>query len=204
MGLNWRPKKPSGRSPVWTWRRWVWDLLEGGKFPIRGDGKIIVQWVNGFYRISVKPIRNSSAGGPSQFVLVSDGGDYYNCYTWINGQAGTAIVKVAKHQDICCILPTATPAGLAWPSKVIRGVTYTYVYNSVGGVTADMVGIIEYTRGVTGSDTTTSLQKITPCLNIGDIITADPFNFTTPATLNQVTWIARADGRAWAGPNPAM
>lgn len=150
-----------------------------------------------------KKIYPIQAGGPSQFVLVSDGGDYYNCYTWINGQAGTAIVKVAKHQDICCILPTATPAGLAWPSKVIRGVTYTYVYNPVGGVTADMVGIIEYTRGVTGSDMTATTQKITPCLNIGDIITADPFNFTTPATLNQVTWIARADGRAWAGPNPA-
>lgn len=173
-------------------------MLEGGQFPLRGDGNIIVQWVNGIYRVSMKPIRSGGSSGPSQFVLVSDGGDYYNCNTWINGKAGTAIVKVAKHQDICCILPTATPAGLAWPSKVIRGVTYTYVYNAVTGPTTDMVNIVEYTRAVSGSDASSETDQITPCLNVGDIITADPFNFTTPATLNQVAWIARADGRAWA------
>jgi hypothetical protein len=202
MSTTYKPKKPSGRSAVWIWRRWIWDLLQGGDFPIKGDGNIVVQWINGFYRVSMKPVRNGGSSGPSQFTVVSDGGDYYNCYTWINGTAGTVIIKVAKHQDICCILPTATPAGMAWPSKVIRGITYTYVYTATAGTTTDGVNVIEYTRGVTGSDMSSSTSQITPCLNVGDIITADPFSFTTPATLKGIQWIARADGRAWADPDP--
>lgn len=129
------------------------------------------------------------AGAIKFFTLVSDGGDYYNC----NGG-----VKVAKHQDIRCILPTASPAGGAWPSKVIRGVTYAYTYTPVAGVTTDGVNVVEYVRGVTGSDSSSETDLITPPLNVGDIITAFKTSFSKPATLVGVTWQALADGRAWA------
>ena len=57
------PKKPIGDSELWTWRRWIWDLLAGGNFPIKGDGNVIVQWQQGVYRISSKPFPNGGAGG---------------------------------------------------------------------------------------------------------------------------------------------
>ena len=56
------PKKPVGDSALWYWRRWIWDLLAGGLFPIAGDGNIVVEWIGGVYRIRVKP---SQAGGQS-------------------------------------------------------------------------------------------------------------------------------------------
>ena len=58
------PKKPSGVSSKWMFLRWVWDYLAGGMFPIKGDGNIKVEWLNGFYRISSKPApAGGSAGG---------------------------------------------------------------------------------------------------------------------------------------------
>jgi hypothetical protein len=51
---TYRPKKPTGRGAIWTWRRWIWDMLAGGLFPIRGDGSIVVDWKDGYYRISSK------------------------------------------------------------------------------------------------------------------------------------------------------
>jgi len=56
------PKKPVGDSALWTWRRWIWDYLAGGFFPIKGDGNIIVQFQQGVYRISST---SSSGGGKS-------------------------------------------------------------------------------------------------------------------------------------------
>ena len=132
------------------------------------------------------------------FQIVSDGGDYYNCNTFDGLTAGSGIIKVAKHQDIRCILPTATPVGGAWATKVIRGVTYTYTYTPTAGTTTDGVNVIEYVRGVTGSDTSSETDYITPCLNVGDIITGYSTVFNAPATLVGVTWMAMADGRAWA------
>ena len=151
-------------------------------------------------------------GAPSQslqmFQVVSDGGDWYNCYTFDGVNAGSSIIQVAKHQDLMCIPSTATPAGGAWSSKLIRGITYTYTYTAVAGVTLDGVNVVEYTRGVTGSDSSSETDYVTPCLNClnagsspagaGDIITAFQTSFIGPATLLNVTWQAVADGRAWA------
>lgn len=139
-----------------------------------------------------------AAVGPKDFQVVSDGGDWYNCNIWDGLTAGTQIVKVAKHQDIRCILPTANPAGGAWPSKNIRGITYTYIYNAVAGATTDGVNVVEYNRSVSGDDGSTGTSEITPCLNVGDIITADPATFKGPATLVGIVWKAQAGGRAWA------
>lgn len=132
------------------------------------------------------------------FLIVSDGGDWYNCNAYDGATTIGGIVKVAKHQDIRCILPTASPAGGAWASKTIRGVTYTYTYNPVAGSTADGVNIVEYTRDVVGDDASSETDFITPCLNVGDIITAFQTSFSGPETLIDVTWQALADGRAWA------
>jgi hypothetical protein len=141
----------------------------------------------------------SGAGGKvSQFQVVSDGGDYYKCYSFDGLTAGTQIIKVAKHQELRCILPTATPAGGAYATKIIRGVTYTYTYNAVASVTADGVNVVEYTRGVTGSDSSAETDYVTPCLNVGDIISAFQTTFAGPADLVDVAWQALADGRAWA------
>ncbi|MDE2099889.1 MAG: hypothetical protein KGL39_21730 [Patescibacteria group bacterium] len=134
----------------------------------------------------------------STFVLVSDGGDWYNCYSFDGLTPGTSIVKVAKHQDIRCLQPTGTPAGGAWAQKTIRGVTYTYTYNEVAGTTDDGVDVVEYTRDVSGSDGSSETDYITPCLNVGDIICAFQTSFAGPASLIDVTWQALADGRAWA------
>lgn len=60
------PKKPVGDSALWTWRRWIWDLLAGGNFPIKGDGNVIVQWQQGVYRISSKPMPNGTYTFPWQ------------------------------------------------------------------------------------------------------------------------------------------
>lgn len=132
------------------------------------------------------------------FVMVSDIGDAYVCYKYDGLNTGSQFIKVAKHQDLRCILPSADPAGGAWEQKTIRGVTYDYVYNAVAGVTDDGVDVVEYTRDVTGSDASSETDEITPCLNVGDIITAFQTSFTGPDTLVGVTWQALADGRAWA------
>ena len=143
------------------------------------------------------------------FQVVSDGGDWYNCYAFDGSTAATsAIVKVAKHQDLRCILPSASPAGGAWVSKLIRGITYTYTYTAVAATTLDGVNVSEYTRSVSGSDSSSETDYITPCLNClnagsspigaGDIITAFQASFAGPATLVGITWQALADGRAWA------
>ena len=151
----------------------------------------------------------ADAGAAVQdFQIVSDGGDWYNCYTFDGVTAGTQIVKVAKHQDLRCLLPSANPAGGAWVSKLIRTVTYTYTYTAVAGVTLDGVNVVEYTRGVVGDDGSSETDYVTPCLNClnagsspagaGDIITAVATTFAGPNTLADVTWQALADGRAWA------
>lgn len=54
------PKKPVGESPLWIWRRWIWDFLAGGQFPIRGHGDVVVTFEQGFYRVTTK---NRPAGG---------------------------------------------------------------------------------------------------------------------------------------------
>lgn len=150
-----------------------------------------------------KQRRKPLGGGfPAQslqdFQIVSDGGDWYNCYSFDGVTADGGIVKVAKHQELRCILPTADPAGGAWPSKEIRGVTYAYTYNPIAGDTDDGVNVVEYTRSVVGSDVSSETDYITPCLNVGDIISAFQTSFAGPDTLIDVTWQALADGRAWA------
>ena len=54
---------------------------------------------------------NQASGSKKDFVIVSDGGDWYNCNMFDAMNPSGGLIKVAKHQDIRCILPTATPAG---------------------------------------------------------------------------------------------
>jgi hypothetical protein len=122
----------------------------------------------------------------------------------VNGVVGKQIIKVAKKQDQRCILPTAVPAGGAWATKTIRGITYTYTYNPTSGATTDGVDVIEYTRSVAGSDESTATSEVTPCLNVGDIITAIPCTFSAPndpATLRGVQWII-FNSPDWSDPDP--
>ena len=165
-------------------------LLNGRIVQGSGDGKIHYSDSN--------VVWETPGGSLQDFKIVSDGGDWYNCNMFDGKNIFGGLVKVAKNQDIRCILPTATPAGGAWSSKVIRGVTYTYTYNEVAGSTTDGVNVVEYTRSVAGSDSSAETDYITPCLNVGDIITAFQTSFVGPATLLSVGWQALADGRAWA------
>lgn len=159
------------------------------------------QFVNGqviYSDSNVMWIGASASGEIQTFQLVSDGGDYYNCQSYDGQTASGSIIKVAKNQDLRCTLPAATPAGGAWPMKTIRGITYQYIYNAVTGTTTDGVDVVEYTRSVSGSDGSFATSEVTPCLNIGDIITGYSITFKAPATLAGVLWQAMADGRAWA------
>lgn len=144
----------------------------------------------------------TSGSAIQTFQVVSDGGDWYNCYTFDGVNVGSQIIQVAKSQDLRCILPTANPAGGAWASKTIRTITYTYSYTPSAGATSDGVNVVEYTRSVTGSDSSSATSFVTPCLNIGDIISAFQTSFAGPATLVGVTWQALTDGRAWADNTP--
>jgi hypothetical protein len=189
------PKKPTGSGTIWQWRRAIWDLLFGGKFPIRGDDPVIITWENGFYRVTAKPQRSGGSGGGVQsFQLVSDLGDAYSCYTFDGNTVGTKLIQVAKDQDLRCILPTANPAGGAWAARIERGTNYTYVYNQV---MSGMV-VVEYTRSKTNvTANETFVEYVTPCLNVGDIIDAVPAIFAGPATLAGVQWLA-LPGRRFA------
>jgi hypothetical protein len=148
------------------------------------------------------------ASGFQTFQIVSDGGDWYNCYLFNGVSAVGGIVKVAKNQDLRCLLSTNVPAGGAWTSKLIRGITYTYTYTAIAGATLDGINVVEYKRDVAGSDSSAETDYVTPCLNclnagsdpagLGDIISAFPTSFSGPASLIGVTWQAVADGRAWA------
>lgn len=161
--------------------------------------------------IPLTGIAAGGGGGITQFQLVSDGGDYYLCYQvtgWTMQQVsslwtpvavvlGTNLVKVAKTPDLMCTLPSGSPNGGAFPSKLKRGgITYTYTYTQVmnGSV------VVEYTRSVSGSDGNSGTSYVTPYLAVGDIINAIPCNFTSPASLTGVQWLALADGRTWSDP----
>jgi len=93
------PKKPVGDAAIWTWRRWIWDLLAGGYFPLKGDGNIIVQFQQGVYRISSKtsPANGTSAGGYM--------GEYDNTKAYSAGQT----VRVSVPTTIAGV---SVPAGL--------------------------------------------------------------------------------------------
>ena len=124
----------------------------------------------------------------SQFKIVSDGGDYWNCKTWDGTTLGTDITKVAK--------PYKLRAGTGKiASEAIRGITYTYTYTAVtvSGVTG------YYTRAVSGSDGSAETDYMIPDPLANDIIYAASFATTTPSTLSDVEWIdLNVDGRAWA------
>ena len=139
--------------------------------------------------------QSKSVGSSAQFKVVSDGGDFWNCHTWDGTTAGSSIVKVAKPVRLRCILPSASPAGGAQASRVVRGITYTYTYTPVssGGV------VIYYTRGVSGSDGTAETDYVIEDALVGDVIFAAPFSTLSPATLSDTKWIdLNVDGRAWA------
>ena len=135
----------------------------------------------------------SVAGGASgssatQFKIISDGGDYWNCKTWDGTTLGSTTIKVAKPFKL-----RAGTGGIA--SEVIRSVTYTYTYAAVtvGAVTG------YYTRAVSGSDGSSETDYMIPDPIANDIIYAIHFSTTTPSTLSAVVWIdVNSDGRAWA------
>ena len=60
MSGTYQPKKPVGQSAMWTWRRWIWDKLQGGAL-IDGSDPVIVTHSDGVYHITAKPSR--SGGG---------------------------------------------------------------------------------------------------------------------------------------------
>ena len=121
-------------------------------------------------------------GGVQQFVLVSDGGDYWNCHTWNGTTAGGTVYKVAKPYKLRCVNGPA--------SEAIRGTTYTYTYALSG---------IEYVRSTSVSGSPLSTEYMTPAVLAGDIIYASPFSTGAPSTLAGVILLdINADGRAWA------
>jgi len=173
-----------------------------------GQVEAVVQQLQKTVRQLSKQRRRIVGGGVTGaqavqcFQLVSDGGDWYNCYTFDGLNVGATIIKVAKNQDLRCILPTASPAGGAWASRVKRGTLYNYTYNAIAGATSDGVNVVEYQRAVVQPSNTANncTSYIVPFLNIGDIITAEAATFAGPATLVGVQWLAWADGRAWTDP----
>lgn len=186
-------------------------LANSGVSPTTIDAKMTMAqngWTAEIDLTSVQAGGSTSGASVQQFKIVSDGGDYYNCHTFDGLTAGATIIKVAKSQDLRCILPTATPAGGAWATKLIRTITYTYTYTPTAGTTTDGVNVVEYVRGVVGDDLSSETDNVTPCLNClnagsspagtGDVITADATTFAGPATLVGVLWKAQADGRAWS------
>ena len=196
--INW-PIPPSGSTNEASFMRRLVKCCKAS-VPKAGVGLKAMERDDGIILEADRQFAAGRGTGSSiqDFQIVSDGGDYYNCHTFDGLTAGTTIIKVAKNQDLRCILPTATPAGGAWATKVIRTVTYTYTYTPTAGTTADGVNVIEYVRGATGSDSSGETDYVTPCLNVGDIITADATTFAGPATLVGVLWQAQTHGRAWS------
>lgn len=164
--------------------------------PMRGDGNQTTHSIYGVSRVTPKA-RGGGGGSIQGFVLVSDGGDYYNCNTFNGVTTGTGFIKVAKDPDLRCILKSA--GGGAYPpvlpattgsGQVKRGITYTYTYTPSYATTADGVGIVEYMRGVTGSDGSSKTSSVTPFLGVGSILYAQPATFAGPSTLVGVQWLA--------------
>ena len=75
------PKKPVGDSPKWLFMRWVWDLLAGGRFPLRGvrtsRGEIDVQWVDNAYELRIKSVASSDSDVLYLPVCKRDGTEKY-------------------------------------------------------------------------------------------------------------------------------
>lgn len=215
MGYPHPPARPSGTNSEATFMQQVWDLFWDPKTNIfcQSDSSgIQFDKTTKGYSAKVRANGGGSTMGPSLFVHVSDAGDWYNCYPitgikWNGGGfvpigAGTQTVKVAKDQELCCLLPTGSPNGAAFPSQQKRDALYTYVYNKVLNTTADSVGVWEYTRDVYISGVLQGTSYVMPYLYPGMIITADPITFTGPPSLVGIKWIAQNRGRTWADPNP--
>lgn len=140
--------------------------------------------------VALLPQPISSGGGTQQFKIVSDGGDYWNCNTWNGTTAGSSIIKVAKPQELRALTGKLT-------SEAVRGVTYSYTYTASTGSTSDGVNVFEYTRSVTGSDSSSETDYMTPPMLPGRVIVAISFTTSAPSTLASVSWMATT-ACAWA------
>ena len=195
-----RPRKPSKPGA----RLSVWEKLFNGNGLFGDDSNGKWTYKSGVYFYKPNFPTSSSGGGKSSsvslFKLVSDGGDYYNCYTFDGVTTGASIVKVAKLPEMCCILPSATPAGGAWTTRTVRGEVQTYDYVATAGATADGVNVLEYVRVVHTSGNPDYNEYPSNQIAIGDTIVALPASFAGPATLQGVVWQA-INSVGWGGPD---
>ena len=199
MPKNGIPQLPVGETPKFYFMRCLWFAIWGGKFPFVDSDTVKISWSNNGYSFRTA-IKSSSSSGVSYFVLVSDGGDYYNCYTFDGVTTGAAIVKVAKLPEMRCIKPSATPAGGAWTARTVRGEAQTYDYTATAGATADGVNVLEYIRVVHTSGNPDYNEYPSNQIAISDIIVAMPASFAGPATLQGVQWQA-INSVGWGGPD---
>ena len=125
------PKKPSCKSALWTWRRWIWDLLAGGYFPIAGDGIIKVEFLQGVYRISSKS-SGSIQSLPARFLIKDDKGSCFKCWGWDGTNEIGPAVYVAKRPEIRMVNE----------SDIMGDVTYAYTYDLGAADTSSFAGDI--------------------------------------------------------------
>lgn len=193
---NWHPR-PSGNDAESEYHREIFRQANTS-LPLRSSSKVKVQRSTTGTFLRMRAAIPAAGAGPLQgFKLVSDGGDYYNCNTWDGVNLGATFVKVAKDPDLRCVLLSA--GGGAYPpvlpavtgsGQVKRGITYTYTYTPSYATTADGVGIVEYSRGTTGSDGSSATGSVTPFLGVGSLLYAHPATFAGPSTLVGVKWLA--------------
>lgn len=117
-------------------------------------------------------------GGPSQFKIVSDGGDYWNCYAWDGYVLGSTTIKVAKQPELRCSTG-------AVGSATIRSVGYTYTYTASGSYFYRSTAI---SGGTYNGTTTTDYMDPDPA--------AFPYIFAAPYTQN-ASGVATLVGVAW-------
>lgn len=188
MGIFNEPKIPADRNPFLDLLRYFRDWCKSER---------VIQ-IKGFKEKQTLQGRvffpNSAVLPPvsiQQFKIQSDGGDYWNCYTWDGTSLGSTNIKVAKPYKL-----RADTGKIS--SETIRGVTYTYTYTGVY-ISGSSGPYKYYTRSVSGSDGSSETDYMIPDPQTNDIIYGISFSTTAPSTLSAVTWLdINVDGRAWA------
>lgn len=114
---------PKGPTKASFFMRRVWDYLFGGRFPIKGVGSIIVEWVGGAYQISTAEQRRSatSEGALVTYRVKEKLDDALRCHTWDGTTEGTDDVWVAVNRN-----------SRQLASETVGSTTYTYTdYSTV-------------------------------------------------------------------------
>ena len=120
-------------------------------------------------------IVSGASGGTQQFKIVSDGGDYWICNTWDGTTQGTVNVNIVKPYKLRVGNYTTDYVH----SEVIRTVTYTYTYSGVY-ISGSSGPYAYFTRAVSGSDSSSETDYMTPDPVAGDIIYATPCTKPVP------------------------